>query len=141
MEPTVSNLKSLTDKFFEAHWNDKVLGQEPPAWSEEYRFVGNLPNHNKQGVYAFVKDGVVTYVGVATSKGSNNYRGHGLGKRFQSYSKVINDVHTPTDQRLIDAGAMITIGFDQKHAYLANALELFLIGRIDTEHNANRPGS
>lgn len=141
MESTIGNLKSLTVEFFHKHWNDQVLGGEPPVWSEAYRFEGSLPNHDRQGVYAFLKAEHVTYIGVATSNGGGKHRGHGLGKRFQAYSKVVNDAHTPTDPRLIDAGALITIGFDQAHAYLANALELFLIGRLDTEHNANRPGN
>lgn len=141
MEATTENLKLLTSEFFGKHWNNLVLRTEPPSWSEQYRFNGSLPNHDKQGVYAFVKGNVITYIGVATSKGGGRYRGHGLGKRFQAYSKVVDDAHTPTDARLIDAGAMMTIGFSQDHAYLANALELFLIGRLDTEHNANRPGS
>lgn len=141
MEPTIENLKSLTEEFFKKHWNERELGGQHPVWSGEYRFEGSLPNYDKQGVYAFVKGNTATYIGVATSKGGGRYRGHGLGKRFQAYSKVENDAHQPTDPRLIDAGAMITIGFDQDHAYLANALELFLIGRLETEHNANRPGS
>ncbi|MCB5226630.1 hypothetical protein JAO78_007345 [Alishewanella sp. 16-MA] len=87
-----------------------------------------------------MKDGTVTYIGVATSLGSGRYAGQGLGKRSQVYTKVINDAHTPTDPRLIDSGAMMTIGFPQEYAYLANALELFLIGRMDTEYNLNRPG-
>lgn len=141
MEPTVENLKTLTAEFFEKHWNINTLNVNPPSWSDEYRFSGSLPNYDKQGVYAFAKGNIITYIGVATSKGGGKYRGHGLGKRFQAYSRVVNDAHTPTDQRLIDAGAMLTIGFEQEHSYLANALELFLIGRLNTENNSNRPGS
>ena len=141
-ESTIYNLENLTSIFFKKHWNQEIIKSAIPYWSKRYEFKGgNLANYNKQGVYAFVKEEIVTYIGVATSKGHLQYRGHGLSKRLQSYTKVVNDIHTPTDSRLIDAGAMITIGFDVEYAYLANALELFLIGRLDTIHNNNRPGS
>lgn len=135
----VSDLLRLTEEFFSKHWSKDLL-QAPPQWSAQYKFEGSLPNHDKQGVYAFVKDDVVTYIGVGTSYGGGRYAGHGLGNRFQAYSKVIDGAHTPTDVRLIEAGSMITIGFSKEYAYLANALELYLIGRMDTEYNVNRPG-
>mgnify|MGYP007094536849 CR=1 FL=1 len=137
---TVDNLKILTKTFFSMHWNTELLGADYPEWSDAYEFVGSMPNHNKQGVYAFVKNGVVTYIGVGgSSNGTGRYAGHGLGKRFQSYSKVVDGRHVPTDPRLVDAGAMITIGFNPEQAYLAYALEMFLIGKVETEHNVNRP--
>ena len=105
MEATVGNLVALTREFFAKHWNADAIGCAPPEWSGEYRFVGSMPNHEKQGVYAFVKGDQVTYIGVATSKGGGRYRGHGLGKRFQAYAKVIDGAHTPVDPRLIDAAA------------------------------------
>lgn len=136
---TINDLVRLTEEFFSRHWNRDQL-QDPPSWSGLYKFEGSLPNYDKQGVYAFVKENFVTYIGVGTSFGGGRYAGHGLGKRFQAYSKVIDGRHTPTDPRLVDAGCMMTIGFPQDIAYLANALELFLIGRMDTVHNVNRPG-
>jgi len=140
MEASIENLKILTSEFFHKHWNNSVIEKLPPMWSELYTFEGSLPNFDKQGVYAFVKGRAITYIGVgASSNGVGRYAGHGLGKRFQSYSKVENDRHVPKDSRLIDAGAMITIGFLPEHSYLAYALEMFLIGRMETEHNVNRP--
>jgi hypothetical protein len=136
----LDNLKHLTNEFFAMHWNSEYLKSEFPEWSDIYQFEGSLPNYDKQGVYAFVKSGEVTYIGVgASSNGTGLYAGHGLGKRFQAYSKVENGRHTPSDPRLIDAGSMITIGFEPKHAYLAYALEMYLVGKIETEHNVNRP--
>lgn len=141
MMPSIENLKSLTAEFFCRHWNEAIIGSAPPIWSDRYEFIGSLPNHDKQGVYAFVNHkNEVTYIGVATSQGGGPYRGHGLGKRFQAYARVINDAHSPTDSRLKEAGGMVTIGFSTNHAYIANALELFLLGRLDTAHNINRPG-
>ena len=140
-EPTIENLKKLTEEFFAMHWNSEIIKQEVPTWSERYNFIGSLPNYDKQGVYAFACDNEITYIGVGTSTGSGRYAGHGLGKRFQAYSKVQNGAHAPIDHRLVEAGSIFTIGFLSEHAYLANALELYLIGRLNTRHNINRPGS
>ena len=140
MEATLENLKSQTKLFFTQHWNEDHIREDHPEWSHLYIFNGSLPNYDKQGVYAFVKDGEITYIGVgASSNGTGLYAGHGLGKRFQSYSRVIDGKHTPTDERLIDAGSMMTIGFTPKTSYLAYALEMFLIAKIKTQHNVNRP--
>ncbi len=65
--PTVENLKVLTQEFFSLHWNAVLLGSDYPEWSDIYEFTGSMPNHDKQGVYAFVKNGVVTYIGVGAS--------------------------------------------------------------------------
>lgn len=139
-DPIVSNLLELTSEFFQKHWNLASIDASAPSWSSLYKFEGSLPSYDKQGVYAFVKGNEVTYIGVgASSNGAGRYAGHGLGKRFQAYTKVQNDKHVPTDPRLLDAGGMMTIGFEPGHAYLAYALEMFLVGRIKTEHNVNRP--
>lgn len=140
LEPTIENLIKLTKEFFRMHWDSDYIQQESPEWSDRYTFIGSLPNYDKQGVYSFAKDNLITYIGVGTSSGSGRYAGHGLGKRFQAYTNVQNDAHTPTDSRLVEAGSMFTIGFRPEQAYLANALELYLIGRLNTEHNLNRPG-
>jgi hypothetical protein len=140
--PSLEDLIKISNQFFALHWNGELIGYNPPNWSERYTFKGSLPNYDKQGVYAFVTDdSEITYIGVGTSKGSGLYRGHGLGIRFNRYKKVINGVHTPIDNKLTEAGGMVTIGFNQDQAYLANALELYLLGRLETKYNRNRPGS
>ncbi len=139
MEPTLTDLKRLTNEFFLKHWNAETLQEDAPEWSDIYRFEGSLPNYDKQGVYAFVQDNIVTYIGVGASKGNGRYAGHGLGKRFQAYSRVENDKHVPKDPRLVEAGGMITLGFNPTHSYLAYALEMYLIGKMNTKYNENRP--
>lgn len=124
MEARVGNLVALTRQFFAKHWNADTIGCAAPECSGKYRFVGSLPNYDKKGVYAFVRGDQVTYIGVGASKGGGPYRGHDLGSRFKACTKVIDDARTPVDPRLVDAGAMVTIGFYVDHAYLANALEL-----------------
>ena len=44
------------------------------------------------------------------------------------------------DPRLKDAGSIITIGFERDTAYLANALEIFLISKIQPVHNVVKVG-
>lgn len=140
-DPTHENLLALTEKFFSMHWNSEKIGQEPPSWSNRYTFSGSLPNYDKQGVYVFTNGNTITYIGVGASAGNGRYAGHGLGRRFKSYSNVVNGAHNPTDSRLIEAGSMFTIGFMTEQAYLATSLELYLIGRMRTKHNVNRPGA
>lgn len=138
---TVRDLMEFTRDFFVKHWNAAEL-YDPPNWSEPYEFKGPLPNHDKQGVYAFIKEDEVIYVGVGTSKGSGRYRGHGLGKRFQAYSKAVgDDIYEVTALQLKDSNYMLTIGFESGQSYIANALELFLISKMDPEFNQNKPGS
>ena len=130
-------LKDLTQEFFDLYWNTEKLGC-PPIWSEIDTKFRKIPNYNKQGLYAFVKDIEVTYIGVGASKVSDKYPNHGLSSRFQKYCKWIdeaNDIYGAKDQRLIDAGAVITIGFEPEHAHLSYALEMFLISRIKPFHN------
>ena len=139
---TVENLLVWTHHFFERHWNLPLIGIKPPKWSEPTPVKEPFPpNGNKQGVYAFVKGNIVTYIGVGTSKGSGLYRGHGIGKRFQSYAKYVDGQYQAVDERLKEAGRAMTIGFEIEEAYLANALELFLIAKLNPKYNSNHPGS
>ena len=141
-ESTLTNLVGLTKEFFAKHWNASLIGKEAPEWCEpqEIRYGNPLPNHNKQGCYAFVDGEKVVYIGVGTSRGGGRYRGHGIGKRFQAYAKYVNGVYQIVDERFKRCKA-VTIGFEVEEAYLANALELFLIGHMPTNHNKNAPGS
>lgn len=115
---------------------------KPPKWSDPTPVKEPFPpNGNKQGVYAFVKGNVVTYIGVGTSKGHGLYRGHGIGKRFQAYAKYVDGQYKAVDARLKEAGRAMTIGFNTEEAYLANALELYLIAKLNPKYNSNHPGS
>lgn len=133
----LSLLLSLTQQFFEQYWNTNTLGVAP-VWSDIHTNFGKIPNFDKQGVYAFVKGSEITYIGVGASKGSGLYQGNGLSRRFQKYCKWIdetNNIYGAVDERLKDAGAVVTIGFDPEHAHLAYALEIYLISRMKPLHN------
>lgn len=128
--------------FFKHHWNDQAIGQAAPEWSEEWQLKGSAPNHDKQGVYAFTKNGVVTYIGSGVGKGKKGYEGHGLGSRIGGYVRVEKEgQYRAHDERLADAGALVTIGFPSNFGHLAIALEYYLLARMPTVHNINRPGS
>lgn len=134
---TFENLKSLTQHFFELYWNIEKLGL-PPLWSEIDNRFRPIPNYDKRGVYAFIKGTEITYIGVGAAKGSDKYPNHGLSARFQKYCNWIdepNDIYGATDKRLIDAGSITTIGFAPEHAHLSYALEIFLIYRMQPQHN------
>lgn len=138
----LKNLIALTEIFFQNHWNEKKLGL-PPSWSSIHTDFRKIPNYDKQGVYAFVKDDEITYIGVGTSRGGGLYRGNGLSARVMKYCRWIdkpNNVYGPIDVRLKEAGAIITIGFEQNHAYLANALEIYLISRLQPKYNYIKTG-
>ncbi|HFD32907.1 MAG TPA: hypothetical protein ENJ28_09420 [Gammaproteobacteria bacterium] len=135
-------LKKYTNEFFEKHWCIQKIQAPPPQWSQEYYLKGCMPNHDKQGVYAFLTEKEVIYIGVGASRGSGRYRGHGLGKRIQGYTRCIGkDLYEATDQKLKDADSIVTLGFEQEYSYLALALESFLISRLSPKYNKNVPGS
>lgn len=100
-----------------------------------------MPNYDKQGVYVFVKDNFVTYVGSGVASIKGRYKGHGLGKRIYSYLRVLKEgEYCAVDRRLKDADYLMTIGFPEGYGYMAIALEYYLLTKLVTEHNKNRPG-
>lgn len=48
------------------------------------------PNYLKAGIYAFVKDEEIIYVGVGASKGGGIYPDRGLSRRFQFSIRVVD---------------------------------------------------
>lgn len=137
----IENLKDQTNKFFALHWNKNLLG-DAPQWSEVHTdFSKSIPSYDKQGVYAFIKEEEVTYIGVGTSRGSGRYKGNGLSARVMKYCRYIDkNTYGPVDERLKEAGAIMTIGFEQEHAYIANSLEIYLISRLHPKYNFIKVG-
>lgn len=134
----LETLKTLTQTFFKLHWNLEELGANP-IWSDKDTEFRKIPNYNKRGVYAFVKGDEITYIGVGASQVKNPlYANHGLSDRFKRYVGWIdkpNNIFGVKDERLKDAGAVITLGFEPDQAYLAYALEMFLISHMKPVHN------
>tara|TARA_B100000378_G_C18052218_1_gene413514 strand:+ start:393 stop:599 length:207 start_codon:yes stop_codon:yes gene_type:complete len=67
-----------------------------------------------------------------------------MGKFFQfarRHSLYLSPhAYIAIDPRLKDAGSIITIGFERDRAYLANALEIFLISKLQPVHNVVKVG-
>ncbi|AWI79285.1 hypothetical protein CEW87_07850 [Parazoarcus communis] len=142
MPTSLKSLKKDTRDFFKLHWNEQAIGEAAPKWSKEWRLSGSAPNYDKQGVYAFVKDGEITYVGSGVSRRKKGYEGHGLGARIGGYVRVEKQgLYRAHDERLAEAGALITIGFHLGYWHTAIALKYYLIANMPTKHNSNRPGS
>ena len=144
-----SYLKKETDEFFSLHWNQGEIGYPPPLWSLPYLFIGSTPNHDKQGVYAFLRNDEVIYIGVGASRGSGKYVGAGIGARLHGkYLRVkeggrsIEDLKRP--YKLIDewkeVDQIITIGFKRENSYIAYALESYLITKLSPQRNMQKPG-
>lgn len=84
-QPLITDLIKKTNDFFSMHWNTNLLG-DSPTWSAVHTdFSKSIPNYNKQGVYAFIKENEVTYIEVGTSRGSGRYKGNGLSARVSIY--------------------------------------------------------
>lgn len=142
MPTSVETLTQQTRRFLELHWNPEHIEEAPPVWSQAWRLKGSAPNFDRQGVYAFVKDGLVTYIGSGVGKGKKGYEGHGLGSRLGGYVRVVaQGEYRATDARLAEADHVITIGFPAGFGHLAIALEYYLLARMPTPLNRNRPGS
>jgi hypothetical protein len=142
MSSSLEMLKINTANFFDMHWNKKKILETPPTWSEPWFLTGSAPNFNKQGVYAFIKESEVTYIGSGASKGKKGYEGHGIGARLGSYIRVVEvGQYRAVDPKLQDAEYVLTIGFSQGFGHIAVALEHYLLARMQTRHNKYRPGS
>ena len=136
---TIGNLIIYTQRFFKMHWNYQALCHEPPHWSCPVVVGGNspLPNHDKRGVYAFVKGNTITYIGETTLNASGCYRSQDIGIHFQSFAQCVNGKYQVIDQRLIEAGRVMTLGFEVEEAYLANALKSYLVSKLYPRYNKN----
>lgn len=138
---TIDHLNSVTNDFFSRYWNPK--NGKVPIWvKSEWDFNGTIPNHDKQGCYALLKNDEIIYIGVGISKGSGIYKNHGLGYRLKRYFKVNKNLqlnpnkYLPTENWQELTG-IITIGFPNEHFCLASALEIYLVYHLNPTQNKN----
>lgn len=139
---------SETKAFFKRHWPSADWGNEP-AWREPWQFRGTMFGGEKQGVYALMNaDDAALYIGVGASLVAGLYEGHGLNSRTARYCKlapgqrsvaVHERAYEPT-QEWAERGvcAIRTIGFEPEQAYLAYALEAYLLSRLAPPFNKVR---
>jgi len=138
---TIDNLISTTNDFFHRYWNPKN-GTTPNWEKKEWFFNGTIPNHDKQGCYALLRNDEIVYIGLGISKGSGIYENHGLGYRIKRYFKVNTEIQlNPTQylptEKWQELTSIITIGFPNEHFCLASALEIYLINHLNPLRNKN----
>ena len=138
----VTDLKRHTAEFFRRHWDPESLKEESPTWKGPYRFEGSLEDHDKQGCYAVENNGEIVYLGSGVSRGGGLYEGHGIGTRIGHILVWDRSKPRPIATRVYKPrpkwqgiSAIYTIGFPTEWAYLALALEAYLISRLEPERN------
>ena len=136
---TEQDLKQVTKDFFDQYWNQQ--NGDPPEWGEHWYFDGTIPNHDKRGCYALYAGENIIYIGSGLGKSFGIYEGSGLGDRLKAYWQLNKDKqgpkkYKPTDKwEELNLTSIQTIGFDEKHYWLAAALEIFLIERLRPKRN------
>lgn len=135
---TKNDLEKATIKFFELHW--PALYGTAPGWKPWTDFLyGSVPSFDRGGCYALFRGNELWYVGLGISRGSGLYAHHGLSKRLMSH--VYRSHPTKRDRWLAlkpnweGVTGLYTIGFEHEHAYLAAALEQFLIRTLAPRRN------
>lgn len=148
---TLTELDASSERFFELHWNAEH-GGACPSWNLPWFFLGTLHGNSSQGVYALLdKNCTVLYIGVGASYGRALYAGHGLGSRISAYRRVSpGQAGVPIKERKYEPTALwaqrgltsiATLELPAKCAYLAYALEAWLLHHCPTPHNRIRPTS
>jgi len=97
-------------------------------------FRGEVPNNSKKGCYALLFKDEIVYIGVAIG---DSYEGSGLGSRisnYWNYDSNENGVRTyePTVKGI---NSIITLPFTPNDFYLAAALEVYLIQKLNPPNN------
>lgn len=147
---TESALLSETDRFMQRHWS---FDGAPalPQWSDPWHFRESMPFNDRQGCYALLSGEEVIYLGVGAGSRNPKYPGHGLGGRIgHCFNRVkrgalisgVGAMYEPKGhwkERGLDS--IRTIGIESDFAYLAYALEAFLIFRLKPQFNRQRPGA
>ena len=145
MPARIERLQQLTREFFARHWAMGEIPGNPPDWSAPWHFRGPLPSADRQGVYALLRGDEVVYIGSGAGREAGADLEHGLrhivrakrGKR----GSLANERPCELAERWAAQGidALLTLGLPEKYAYLALALEAFLLGDLRPEFNRRRP--
>ncbi len=130
---SIEILEKTTNEFFDKFCNDDLFNSRP-IWSSKWMFRGEVPNNSKKGCYALLYKDEIVYIGVAIG---DSYEGSGLGSRISNYWKYDsneNGVRTyePTVKGI---NSIITLPFTPNDFYLAAALEVYLIQKLNPPNN------
>ncbi|MBD9415899.1 GIY-YIG nuclease family protein [Pseudomonas sp. PDM16] len=138
----IQDLIRLSAEFFQRHW-DHASGQSEPEWKHGWSWKGSLPHYEKGGVYAlFDTGGEVVYIGLGASKGGGRYIDRGISRRLINHV-VMRDPSKGKDHYMpkpnwLEVNSIGAIGFPRESAYLALALEAFLIGELNPPRNRQK---
>jgi hypothetical protein len=132
----MNQIEELTRDFFSKHW-DKATHHPEPKWKKGWNWEGSVPYHNLGGVYALLGgNSEILYIGVATAKGRS------LAKRICSHvirpdKKRGNGFYQPKP-KWTAVNSISAVGLPKDYTYLAAALEVYLIERINPPMNKNK---
>lgn len=138
------DVDSATRDFFKLHWSDLEIGCSPPRWRTWDR-SGRPDEAELGGCYAIYEGAELLYVGVAVTEGKNASQGkkYGLLSRLQRHvlkrSLDAEGRYPPLDRKGKEHWANLDcirmIGFPAGQRYLAAALEVYLISRLQPKIN------
>lgn len=148
--PVMTDVEQKTREFLKLHWNGAMLGevQLPGSWAS-YNLKGAVPNGDRQGCYALVRDGVVIYIGLAASRGGGLYKEHGIGARLSAHVlswdrsiqvDVSGRVYSPR-KKWAGITEICTYGFPPGYGYMAGSLEAYLISVLEPRENVIKTSS
>ena len=138
---TIEDLETSTKTFFDLHWPQNA--GKPPLWNASYELVGTIPHGDLRGCYALLNSSLVLYVGSGVGRGGGAYLNHGLGKRITAHvlshdKSIVAPIERRQykfQERWQGASRLLTIGFPLEFAYLALALEAYLIAQLSPPAN------
>jgi len=137
---TIVDILTHTDAFFEMHW-PKNSAVSMPSWKTNWSWSGSVPYHDKGGVYALIDgDGEVVYIGLGASRGGGLYKDHGISRRLLAHviktCKEKGRGHYEPRQKWAEVWDIGAVGFPREFAYLAPALEDYLIWKVAPSRNS-----
>lgn len=134
-------LEQTTNQFFLRHWSNENLPYQRPDWMEWKDFLyGSVPNYDLGGCYVLFSGNDLIYVGLGASRGSGLYVDHGISRRLMAHVIASDRLRGKEWSKLREpwsnVTALFTIGFPNEYAYLAAALESFLIRELSPPKNS-----
>jgi hypothetical protein len=136
-----SALEEATNTFFRKHWSVSEVSFQFPEWKAWREFLyGSVPNYDVGGCYALFAESELLYVGLGASQGGGLYPNHGISRRLMAHVIASDRQRGTSWSKLRDSWnnvtAIYTIGFPNEVAYLAAALESFLIRELNPPRNS-----
>lgn len=138
----IQDIEKATKEFFARHWYN-AENIEPMVWKYGWRWEGSVPYHDKGGVYALLDEmGEVIYIGLGASIGNPTYPEHGISRRLLAHVLVADKDkgrgYYKPHENWLEVRDIAAVGFPKEYAYLAPALEDFLIRKFSPIRNQTK---